>query len=375
MVLQRQRRDGAADRASAAVDRQAGRQAGGTVGLAADDAHDRAEQALVLGQRDGEALALVGLEGGQQAAPAVGGQRRRFDRTGPGLQRPVAAQRAGAGGVDRSGHIRAAERLRQRLHRRLAALALAEVAAVDQQVGARGQMGADLGQQRALRVEAGGQRIEHAGTEVEAATAAMREEVQRGHILAPGERVADLRQAVAGRVEHHHLDLRPQAGGQPLCILERRGHEGDLRRAGGWRGDFGGGRVQGGQQRFVGGQARRRRRSRLCRQHLFGGEQGCRVEHDPWLEPPAHDGRGGHDRSVRAAAALQAGGATLLRNPGHCGTSATSAACGPGKAASTGCIGGRAANLSGGFPVRIRVFPGPQALRIPPFLQRRPSAA
>ena len=117
-------------------------------------------------------------------------------------------------------------------HQALAVGALRQVAAVQQQVGVGGQRVAPGGQfvgalQQALRVE-------HGAAQLQAAVAAVRQHVHGADVAAPGQRLADQRQAVGAGGDGDDLDaapgalLRLQVGDQRRGIGQAGVDEGDL---------------------------------------------------------------------------------------------------------------------------------------------------
>ncbi len=94
-----------------------------------------------------------------------------------------------------------------------------EVAAVDQDVGVGGEMLADPGER--IRMDAGhAPRVEHGRAQGEGALGAVGEDVDRVDAAARGHRLGDLGDAVAGRVEHHHVRARRQSGDDLVRALD-----------------------------------------------------------------------------------------------------------------------------------------------------------
>jgi hypothetical protein len=130
------------------------------------------------------------------------------------LQIPVAAQFGCAGRVFAGRHIGAGQ-ARQRLQQRAALLGAGDVATVDQQVGLFGERttpALDLGGvgEQGIEVERGAAQLHRTGL-------AVGEDVDGVDPAASGERLADLLDAVALRIEHHDLELAIAGLGQEVA--------------------------------------------------------------------------------------------------------------------------------------------------------------
>ena len=157
----------------------------------------------------GRVAGLAGRDRRQQIAVAGGfrDQRAGFDAAGARFEQPVAAQGGTAGAVVGGIHIGAGE-AGEAIDKGLPGRALGHVTAVEQQVGATRKAGTPLGEAVGVGVEL--VTVQHRGADHQLAALAVGEDVhglQRG-VLVLAEPAGDLVHAVAGQIEHHHLDPR-----------------------------------------------------------------------------------------------------------------------------------------------------------------------
>ena len=110
------------------------------------------------------------------------------------LEHPVAAERGGAREIGAGRHVGAGER-RQVLDESLAGAAAGDIAAVQQDVGVGAEGAPPRGDAVGLLVERA--LVKHAVAQLQLTRGAVREDVHRAEIAAPGQRLADLFDAVA----------------------------------------------------------------------------------------------------------------------------------------------------------------------------------
>ena len=144
----------------------------------------------------------VGAEG---RVVVVEGERGGLDAAGLRFQDPVAAQARGAGDVGRGSHVGAGGG-GQGLREGGAAVAGGDVAAVQQQVGAVAQGGADGRQFGAVAGQGGF--VDRDAAQHQRARRAVRDDVEGADVGAAVEGARDLRQPVFVGVQLHHFDRR-----------------------------------------------------------------------------------------------------------------------------------------------------------------------
>ena len=143
-----------------------------------------------------------------------------FDLTEGPLQIPVAAQRLVTGQVIGGGNVRTGEI--GKAHCRIAAaIAFAEIAAVHENVGGGGEMLADVDELLCVLIPHG-VGIKHRDAQLQCASAAMGNDMDRIHALAVRQVLGDLLDAVARSIEQNHGGARIDVGQQRLVVLNRR---------------------------------------------------------------------------------------------------------------------------------------------------------
>ena len=247
------------------------------------DRTGRVGRAGAAGLRDGDASVPVERSGGQQPCPAEcrGPGRRQLglDRAGRELERPVAAKVGRAGEIVARGDVGAGE-VRELADEALAADRVRDVAAVQEQVAVGGERARPPGDCLRALVERRG--VERGRAELDRAVAPVREDVHRGEPGARGERFADLRDPVAVRVEHDHVDRAVGAGranevgDERVAIGDRAVDEHELVRLDPHRDARRG--IEGLERAMLGGEERRLGRNDVRDRREVGREQQPRLE-------------------------------------------------------------------------------------------------
>ena len=158
---------------------------------------------------------------GQRVPPRVRrGRQRARDVSKLKLELPVAAQHRASSRIRAGGHVRARQDT-QPVRQRLAFRSHRQVAAVEQEIGTRREVRLPRAERTCQRLQR--LRIDPSPTEPEAGRVRVTDHMHRVERPACLEQRADLRHAIAGGVEHAHLEnasrrILQQAGDQQIAL-------------------------------------------------------------------------------------------------------------------------------------------------------------